>query len=348
MGIRIALTAFVAARPAARARRQGGAGGRSRRRRGWRRCSTPTTTRAGSRCSAPGTPTNNSAEARLGLQPARRAAASRSRSRRRGSPPVPTARSCARLLGIKRELLTNVEGAARTEDLAAKRLQAALWPATGGYYLDQLLADRAAVRATPTLDAAKRFFVDFVRAQGPLPAAADRAPAVRAACPRCRSTCWPASTRFVRTLRGLRSAWRNALASVPRLQPDSADEETLVEILRMQPSAVGHRARAGRRRADVHARRRAAGRAGQDLRFQPRSCERPAAAAVAASRARPSGSSPRCRHARRGAAERPARRGHSRRCARPTFDSAARRRAARACCSALLRHSLLLAQATPR
>ena len=76
-------------------------------------------------------------------------------------------------------------------------------------------------------------------------------------CRRCRSTCSPTRARFVRTLRGLRSAWRSALDQVPRLQPDSADEERLVEILRMQPVSVGVRGAAGRGPRDVRARRRA-------------------------------------------------------------------------------------------
>ena len=73
------------------------------------------------------------------------AAATQRRLRGRGRAaadrrPAPTARSCARLLGRQAASCSpDVEGAARTEDLDARQLQTALWPVTGGYYLDQIL-----------------------------------------------------------------------------------------------------------------------------------------------------------------------------------------------------------------
>ena len=138
-----------------------------------RRCSTRSTTRAGSRSS-------------------RRARRPTTRPRRhrlqppRPRPPAPSfesvpaaaksglggrgRRAPARRSGPRS--LAGLDGAARTDELDARHLQTALWPVTGGYYLDQIMGSPEGQPATFTaaqLDAARRYFVDFVRALGPLP-----------------------------------------------------------------------------------------------------------------------------------------------------------------------------------
>lgn len=142
----------------------------------------------------------------------------------------------ARLVGIRRELFTFVEGATRLEDATARRLHAALWAVTGGAYLEQMVTG-----LTPAeLDAVRRFFIDCVRSQGPLPTLrVGRQP----------YGLLPAtaldlgSGRAVKTLQFLRDVWRRALVNVPRLRPGADDELRLLEILRLQPHAAGHRVR---------------------------------------------------------------------------------------------------------
>jgi hypothetical protein len=142
----------------------------------------------------------------------------------------------ARALGVRRELFAAVEGAAGTEDLSARHMQTALWPATGGYYLEQLLQLTGQEH-----DDARRFFIDFVRGQGPLPTLRvgrqpyGLLPAI--------SLDLLEGSRLVQALRVLRAAFRSALPRVPRLRPGEQDDENLVEILRMHPVAVGHRVR---------------------------------------------------------------------------------------------------------
>ena len=90
---------------------------------------------------APGTPTNNTGGGEHGLQPRRprrgRQLRERRRRRRRGAP---TARSRPGCSASAAPVLAGLEGAARTR--RARRAPAsrrALWPVTGGYYLDQIM-----------------------------------------------------------------------------------------------------------------------------------------------------------------------------------------------------------------
>jgi len=73
----------------------------------------------------------------------------------------------AELLGIDPALLTTVHGSGGADQLQARAMQRALWPATLGYWLDKLLApvfDDAAVAR------ARSFFTRFVSGRGPVPA----------------------------------------------------------------------------------------------------------------------------------------------------------------------------------
>ena len=116
-------------------------------------------------------------------------------------------------------------------------MNALLWAVTGGAYVEQMVTGLT----NAEVDAARRFFIDCVRAQGPLPMLrVGRQP--YGLLP-ATSLDLGRSGRFVRTLQSLRAVWRRALANVPRLQPGADDELRLLEILRMQPYAAGHRVR---------------------------------------------------------------------------------------------------------
>lgn len=71
----------------------------------------------------------------------------------------------AEALGIDYEALTRLERADNTDVREARLMNQALWPATLGYYLEQMLGvDAGRVREI------ERFFVEYVSGRGPLPA----------------------------------------------------------------------------------------------------------------------------------------------------------------------------------
>ncbi len=152
-------------------------------------------------------------------------------------------------LGIRWKTLTTVEGADRKADLDARHMQTALWPVTGGYYLDQILAQPAGTApafSAEDIEEARRIFVDFVRPVGPLPTLrVGRQPygllPVQSLSLVAASSA--AKSRFVRGLSRLEPAWQAAGERAPRLRPGNSDTSQLVDILRMQPMSTGYHAR---------------------------------------------------------------------------------------------------------
>ena len=194
----------------------------------------------------PGTPTNNTTESSSGLSlgdtSAGPAFESVPKTLKKGS----DAATAARLLGVNGPVLAGLEGAERTDDLDARQLQTALWPATGGYYLDQIMASPEGQPAAFTpeqLEQARRHFLDYVRGLGPLPTLrAGRQP--YGLLPAMSLELFAEATgrgRFAQTLRFLRGIWKDALTGVPRLVDGGQD--SLVEILRVEPSSIGYRLR---------------------------------------------------------------------------------------------------------
>ena len=191
----------------------------------------------------PGTPTNNTADAPAGFTRADSGPGLGFGVEVR-PPPLAAASdgaNTARLLGIRRELFATVEGAAAAEDVHARHMHTALWPATGGYYLEQMLGDGAGFTQKER-DDARRFFIESVRGQGPLPTLRiGRQPYGLLPAIALDRLADPA--RFVQALRVLRAAFRSALPRAPQLRPGAQDDDSLVEVLRMGPVSVGHRAR---------------------------------------------------------------------------------------------------------
>ena len=121
---------------------------------------------------APGTATNNTAEGGTGFSRRDRTAGPSFESVPAAAKAGSAAAVAARLLGIRPATLAGLDGAARTDELDARHLQTALWPLTGGYFLDQIMGSPDGQPATFTdaqLDAARRYFLDSVRALGPAP-----------------------------------------------------------------------------------------------------------------------------------------------------------------------------------
>jgi hypothetical protein len=124
---------------------------------------------------AQGTPTNNSEEGDAGFTRAQDADAAfdalRAGADLGGAAPPPLERADGRwladALGIDPALLSSVPGAFGSDQREARAMNAALWPATLGYFgetmLEPLIGDEAVERV-------RRFFVDHVSGRGPLPA----------------------------------------------------------------------------------------------------------------------------------------------------------------------------------
>jgi hypothetical protein len=139
----------------------------------------------------------------------------------------------ARLLALPPELVGRLPGVARTEAQDSRAMQTVLWPATGGYFLEQMLADTFAPAA---IESARRHTIDFVRPRGPLPALRVGAQPY-GLLPVSSLDRWVAregEEAFVAALRGLRGLWRPAVAHAPRIDRDaeaSDPESGLLAVL---------------------------------------------------------------------------------------------------------------------
>jgi hypothetical protein len=193
-----------------------------------------------------GTPTNNTPDAPAGFSTrdpdhARSFAAERgpalSQPGDRSSGDMTT-----RALGIAPGALAHVQGAGHPDQRLAARMNAALWPATWGYFLEQRLAGAL---SDAELAGLRRHFVDFVRAGGPLPVlrigtqpygllpvtALDRwRPAGASDVP----------DRAIATLKALRDAFRRALPNVPRAGQSGDPDADMLAVLRMQPTSFAY------------------------------------------------------------------------------------------------------------
>lgn len=146
----------------------------------------------------------------------------------------------ARLLGVDAKAFAHVAGADALEQADAAAMNAALWPVTWGYFLEQGLGGRLAEAAQGE---ARRHFIDHVRGRGPLPAlrvgrqpygllpatSLDRWAARRADGPGAP----PAGLADL--LRQARKAWRAALPRTPHLDATGAGDEILLRVLGMEP-----------------------------------------------------------------------------------------------------------------
>ena len=118
---------------------------------------------------AQGTPTNNTSEA-PSAYPVNDPGGTVSFPIARGSALAGTGTDGARFataLGLPATVVDHVAGAGRDEQTRAQAMVRALWPATIGYFLDQLLAPEV---STATAEAVREFMSGWVRPRGPLPA----------------------------------------------------------------------------------------------------------------------------------------------------------------------------------
>ncbi len=200
---------------------------------------------------APGRATNNSPAAGTGAS--RRAAEDGKSFQIEIQPPALTPESdgalAARLLGVNPEIFTPIEGAALGENQDARHMATALWPVTGAYYLDQVLAQPEGQPAAFTpeqIDAARHYFIDFVRHAGPLPALrVGRQPygLLPVESLDLVGSFPNPQEKFVLGLLRMQDVFSDTARRAERLQPGAPNADELVEILRMQPVSAGFRAR---------------------------------------------------------------------------------------------------------
>lgn len=154
----------------------------------------------------------------------------------------------ARALGIAPTTFAHVSGADGGEDEQAAAMNAALWPATWGYYLEQLVTG-AVPNPDTTLPAVRDHFAAHVRARGHYPALMlGRQP--YGVLPVCWSAQYvpqgtdPIQTQLEPLLATLRTTWEQSVANVPNLNGASDAEAALVAVLGMTPSSVSYASRA--------------------------------------------------------------------------------------------------------
>jgi hypothetical protein len=170
----------------------------------------------------------------------------------RGAPLCPTRPTSdgdrlARALDIPPDLLAHVRGADGDQDEQAAAIGTVLWPATWGYYLDQIVTG-AVPNPDVLLPAARDHFIAHVRARGHFPIVRiGRQP--YGILPVCWSARWKPleggvlAAPLAGLLARLRTTWQSSVANVPRL-PGAADAEAaLVSLLGMSPSSTSYVAR---------------------------------------------------------------------------------------------------------
>lgn len=198
-----------------------------------------------------GTPTNNTSDAPSGYRRER----NREQSYRaeRGSPLFAPADGssgdlAAQALGIAPLAFAHLEHAGDKEQEACRHMNTALWPATWGYFLRQMLAADAETFSDEALSHGRQHFIQYVRARGPLPA-------VRVGnqpyglLPMTSLDRWKPlrdsaiDVKMVAFLRVLRDVWRRSLPAVPHVARSGDPDVNLLEILAMGPTSSTYSAR---------------------------------------------------------------------------------------------------------
>jgi hypothetical protein len=198
---------------------------------------------------APGTPTNNTVDQPAGFPPPDPGGAA-SFAVERG-PALATATSdgtaVMRALGVRANLADHLSGAERTEQRAARAMYQALWPATLGYFLEQMMAP---VFSRSAQSLARAHFVEHVRSCGHFPAFRVGAtpygllPVSSLTRWRPRTGANATDTQLPPHLRTLRQVWMGQVNRVPRVGRTADPDGDLLATLAMDASAREVRVRA--------------------------------------------------------------------------------------------------------
>ena len=151
----------------------------------------------------------------------------------------------ATALGVGAGLLGRVPGADAREQQDARTMNAALWPATWGYFLDQMMADTFSEAA---IAEGREHFVERVRGRGPLPPlrVGDQPYGVL---PVTSLDRWvpaeggPIDAQTVTALLRLRDVWEGSVADVPQAGRSADPDRDLLDVLATEPASRGFAAR---------------------------------------------------------------------------------------------------------
>ena len=152
----------------------------------------------------------------------------------------------ARALGIPADSIVAVTGALRGEQANAAAMNEALWPATWGYFLEQMMSP---VFSPNAIAAARRYFVDHVRGRGSIPAFRIGAtpygvlPVSSLARWRVRPKAGIVEQSLPGGLRTLHNVWAARADVVPRVNRTADPDGDLLAVLAMDASTREVRAR---------------------------------------------------------------------------------------------------------
>jgi hypothetical protein len=187
-----------------------------------------------------GTPTNNTEEAPSGYPPPD---PDHSFDVERAGPLVAALKDGALLaaaLGVPATVMDHIDGAGRTEQRSARAMNEALWPATLGYFLEQMLAP---LLSPAMIAEVRRHFLDHVRGRGPLPAIRTGATPY-GILPVTSVQRWPAVSRaggfaaqLPELLRRARRVWLRLAAGAPRVGATADADADLLAVLGMDASS---------------------------------------------------------------------------------------------------------------
>lgn len=161
----------------------------------------------------------------------------------------------ARALGINESAFHHVREAAALEQFHAQRMNTALWQATWGYFLEQMMAGPGAP-SEELIRQGRGHFERYVRARGPLPALRigtqpyGLLPVISLERWQPLEDHLTVDAALVDFLRKLQDLWRRSLASVPQVR-GSSDPDTLLGVLAMTPTSVAYSKRPAQRVALV-------------------------------------------------------------------------------------------------
>jgi hypothetical protein len=191
----------------------------------------------------PGTPTSNSAAAPSGYPPVDPGGA-QSFAVERGTPASGDGLLLANALGVSAAAVAHLDQTGLSSDAAAQAMITALWPATLGYHLEQMMAPSEATVPAPfdanAIAAAYEYTRASVRPGGPLPGI--RIGAVPySVLPATSLTRLAAATPglLATALAALQPSLLQASDTAPRVNPNSSDPDSdLVNVLRLNPSST--------------------------------------------------------------------------------------------------------------
>ncbi len=201
---------------------------------------------------SPDTPTNNTEEERSGLR-VDQVATPESFAAFHEKAPLPASCQGARLgsaLGLGEQALASVEHARHDRESATSAMHTALWPATWGYYLEQMI--QPSLRASD-LGKTRSHFIKHVRAAGALPSLRIGKQPYGILPVTCLARFHDGASddyrrRLARFLRTQSNRWLDSVPRVPRLAQSGDPSAELDEILTMTPRSVHYFARSAKTR----------------------------------------------------------------------------------------------------